>query len=255
METVGLRQSQNLDKSEQLLETVEELLSKVEKEAKKLKTGLETVKEDKKQSLKREQMLLEEKNKILSELERSKEEEEKSQIALQILASAPHQASSEASELKEKLLSLGGQDYETHVEDLKLVIKSTNEKTLYKVEQTKKQLESSMVDRGMREAGLVNHMKKFAEEVSSMVKEMNRLDVEDEVIYLQETLREARAESLKLNAIMLDKETEFQSVIHENDLLRVKQDDFLNNIKELEEALAKKHTKEDDGELSELTRL
>ncbi|KAF8080218.1 hypothetical protein N665_0183s0001 [Sinapis alba] len=160
----------NLEKSEQLLETAEELLSKVEKEAKKLKTGPETIKEDKKQSLKREQMLLEEKNKILTELERSKEEEEKCQIALQSLASALHQASSEASELKEKLLSLGGQDYETHVEDLKLVIKSTNEKTLYEVEQTKKQLESSLVDWEMREAGLVNHMKKFAEEVSSMGK-------------------------------------------------------------------------------------
>ncbi|RID53134.1 hypothetical protein BRARA_G00554 [Brassica rapa] len=201
-----------MKKSEQLLETAEELLSKVEKEAKKLKTELETVKEEKKHSLKREQMLSEEKNKILSELERSKEEEEKSEIAMQSLASALHQ---EASKLKETLLSLGCQDYETHIEDLKLVIKSTNlkyEKTLHEVEITKKQFESSMVDWEMREAGLVNHVKKFDEEVSSMGKEMNRLgnlvkrameeaaaalkkesemkddlkDVEDEVIYLQE---------------------------------------------------------------------
>ncbi|KAG5378443.1 hypothetical protein IGI04_026285 [Brassica rapa subsp. trilocularis] len=165
----------DLEKSEQLLETAEELLSKVEKEAKKLKTELETVKEEKKHSLKREQMLSEEKNKILSELERSKEEEEKSEIAMQSLASALHQ---EASKLKETLLSLGCQDYETHIEDLKLVIKSTNlkyEKTLHEVEITKKQFESSMVDWEMREAGLVNHVKKFDEEVSSMGKEMNRL--------------------------------------------------------------------------------
>lgn len=60
------------------------------------------------------------------------------------------------------MLSLGGQEYETHVEDLKLVIKSRNEKykkTLHEVKQTKKQFESSMVDWEMREAGLVNHVK------------------------------------------------------------------------------------------------
>lgn len=79
---------------------------------------------------------------------------------MQSLALAFHQAWSEASELKEKLLSLGGQEYETHAEDLKLVIKSTNEKykkTLREVKQTKKQFESAMVDWEMREAGLVNH--------------------------------------------------------------------------------------------------
>ncbi|CDY65443.1 BnaCnng47200D [Brassica napus] len=89
------------------------LMAKVEKEEIKLKTELETVKD--------------EKGKTLSELERSKEEEEKSETAMQSLASALHQASSERV-LKKRLLSLGGQDYETHVEDRKLVIKSTNEK-------------------------------------------------------------------------------------------------------------------------------
>ncbi|WZZ43526.1 hypothetical protein YC2023_039785 [Brassica napus] len=113
MAKVGLKQSQVLEKPEHLLETAEELLSKVEKEEIKLKTELETVKD--------------EKGKTLSELERSKEEEEKSETAMQSLASALHQASSERV-LKKRLLSLGGQDYETHVEDRKLVIKSTNEK-------------------------------------------------------------------------------------------------------------------------------
>ncbi|CAN6812673.1 unnamed protein product [Brassica oleracea] len=113
MAKVGLKQSQVLEKPEHLLETAEELLSKVEKEEIKLKTELETVKD--------------EKSKTLSELERSKEEEEKSETAMQSLASALHQASSERV-LKKRLLSLGGQDYETHVEDRKLVIKSTNEK-------------------------------------------------------------------------------------------------------------------------------
>ncbi|XP_018434688.1 WEB family protein At3g02930, chloroplastic isoform X2 [Raphanus sativus] len=224
MATVGSRQCQDLGKSQQLLETAEELLSKAEKEARKLKAELETVKEEKRQ------------------------------------------ASSESLVLREKLLSLGGKDYETQLEHYKKMLDEARHEIdvlVSEVEQTK-----------MRETGLVNHVKKCDEEVSSMGKEMNRLgnlvkktkeeadgalrkesqmrddlkEVEDEVSYLQETLREARAESLKLNAKMLDKETEFQSVLHENDLLRVKQDDSMKKIKELEEALAKKDTEEDDGE-------
>lgn len=101
---------------------------------------------------------------------------------------------------------------------------------------------------------LGNLVKRTKEEADAALRKESEMrddlkDVEDEVIYFQETLREARAESLKRNAKMLDKETEFQSVIHENDL--AKQDDSLKKIKELEEALAKKHTEEDDGEFSE----
>ncbi|WZZ00410.1 hypothetical protein YC2023_072738 [Brassica napus] len=113
MATVGLKQSQVLKKSEHLLEPAEELLSKVEKEDIKLKTKLEIFKD--------------EKSKTLSELERSKEEEEKSEPDMQSLASVFHQASSERV-LKNRLLSLGGQNYKTREEDKKLVIKSTNEK-------------------------------------------------------------------------------------------------------------------------------
>ncbi|XP_010485626.1 PREDICTED: WEB family protein At3g02930, chloroplastic isoform X1 [Camelina sativa] len=301
LEMTVARQKVDLEKSEQGLVIAEEKLSKIMKEVEKLKNELETLNEEKNQALKKEQdatssvqMLLEEKNKILSELESSKEEEEKSKKAKRSLASALHEVSSESRELKEKLLSQGDQDYETQIEDLKLVIKATNKKyenmldearheidvLVNAVEQTKKQFESAMVDWEMREAGLVNHVKEFDEEVSSMGKEMNRLgnlvkrtkeeadaawekesqirdslkEVEDEVIYLQETLREAKAETLKLKGKMLDKETEIQSIVHENDELRVKHDDSLKKIKELskllEEALAKKYT-EENGELSE----
>ncbi|KAF8049182.1 hypothetical protein N665_2279s0004 [Sinapis alba] len=292
LETVVARRKEDLEESEERLSVAEEELSKAEKEKIRLKKELETVKEEKNEALKKEQDATSSVQTLLSELERSKEEEEKSKKAMESLASALHEVSSEARELKEKLLS---HDEETQVEDLKLVIKATSDKyekmleearheidvLVNAVEQTKKEFESSVVDWEMREAGLVNHVKKFDEEVSSMSKEMNRLgnlvkrtkeeaeaawkkesemrdglkEVEDEVIYLQETLREARAESFKLNEKMLDKETEFQSVVHENDLLRVKQDDSLKKISELtmllEEAMAKKHMEEDKGELSE----
>ncbi|CAA7038522.1 unnamed protein product [Microthlaspi erraticum] len=305
METTIARQKEDLEESEHQLGTAEGELSMVEREAEKLKKELETVKEEKNQISKKEkdaassvERLLEENSKILLELERSKEEEEKSKKAMESLASALHEVSSEAREMKEKLAShQGDEDYETQVEDLRSVITATNEKyesmldeakheidvLVSAVEQTKKQFESSMADWEMREAGLVSHVKKFDEEVSSMGKEMNRLgnlvkrakeeadaawkkeaemrdslkEVEDEVISLQETLREARSESLKLNEKMLDKESEFQSIVHENDELRVKQDGYVKKIKELsellEEAMDKKHG-EENGELSESER-
>ncbi|CAN6889103.1 unnamed protein product, partial [Brassica oleracea] len=278
LETVVARKKEDLEESEERLSVAEEELSKAEKVAVRLKNELETAKEEKSQALKKErdatssvQVLLEEKNKLLSELESSKEEEEKSKKAMESLASALHEVSCEARELR----------------DLKLVMKATSEKyekmleearqeidvLVSAVEQTKKEFESSVVDWETREAGLVSHVKKFDEEVSSMGKEMVRLgnlvkrtkeeadaawkkesemrdglkEVEDEVVYLQETLREERAERLKLNEKMLDKETEFQSVVRENDLLRVKQEGSLKRIDELEEALAKK----DKGEVSE----
>ncbi|KAG2273409.1 hypothetical protein Bca4012_075216 [Brassica carinata] len=279
LETVVARKKEDLEESEERLSVAEEELSKAEKVAVRLKNELETAKEEKSQALKKErdaaassvQVLLEEKNKLLSEVERSREEEEKSKKAMESLASALHEVSCEARELR----------------DLKLVMKATSEKyenmleearqeidvLVNAVEQTKKEFESSVVDWETREAGLVSHVKKFDEEVSSMGKEMIRLgnlvkrtkeeadaawkkesemrdglkEVEDEVVYLQETLREERAERLKLNEKMLDKETEFQSVVRENDLLRVKQEGSLKRIDELEEALAKK----DRGEVSE----
>lgn len=266
LETVVARKEEALEECEERLSVAEVELSKAERE-------LETVKEE---VLKKERDAMEERSKLLSELGRWKEEEEKSKKAMESLASALHEVSSEARELKES---------ERQVEDLKLVMRETSDKyekmleearheidvLVNAVEQTKRELESSVVDWEMREAGLVSHVKRFDEEVSSMSKEMNRLgglvkrtkeeadaawkkeaemrdglkEVEDEVIYLQETLREARAESFKLNEKMLDKETEFQSVVHENDVLRVKQDESLKKIDELtrllEEALAEKH--------------
>ncbi|KAH0888281.1 LOW QUALITY PROTEIN: hypothetical protein HID58_050710 [Brassica napus] len=241
---------------------LKEKISVAEEElSKKDENEIETVKEEKNQALKKEQdatcsvqMLLEDSN----------EEEEKSNKSMEeSLASALHE--SEARKLKEKLLSQGDEeeeDYETQVEDLKLAIKATSYKYEKMLEDARheidvlliymcgganqvRELESSVE---MREAGLVNHVKKFDEEVSSM--KMNRLGN-----LVKRTKEEADAawkkesemrDGFKLIEKMLDKETEFQSLVHENDFLRVKQDHLL------EEALAKKDTEgKDRGELSE----
>ncbi|CAH8271319.1 unnamed protein product [Arabidopsis lyrata] len=303
LETTIAKQKEDLEESEKRLGSAEEELSKIEKEVENLKSELETVKEEKNRALKKEQdatlrvqRLSEEKSKLLSDLESSKEEEEKSKKAMESLASALHEVSSEGRELKEKLLSQGDHEYESQIEDLKLVIKATNEKyenmldearheidvLVSAVEQTKKHFESSKTDWEMKEANLVNYVKKMEEDVASMGKEMNRLDnllkrteeeadaawkkeaqtkdslkeVEEEVVYLQETLGEAKAESMKLKENLLDKETEFQNVIHENEDLRAKEDVSLKKIEELskllEEAIsAKKQPEEENGELSE----
>ncbi|CAH8362181.1 unnamed protein product [Eruca vesicaria subsp. sativa] len=298
------KQKEDLEESEQRLSNTEAELSKIEEEVESLKNELETAEEEKNRALDKEQdaslnvqRLLEQRKKLLADLESSKEEEEKSKKAMESLASALHEVSSEGRELKERLLSQGDHEYETQIEDLKLVIKATNEKyenmleearheidvLVSAVEQTKKHFESSKKDWEMKEANLVSYVKKMEEEVASKGKEMNRLDnllkrtkeeadaawkkeaqtkdslkeVEEEMIYLQESLGEAKAESMKLKENLLDKETEFQSVVHENEDLKAKEDASLKKIEELSKLLEeatlakKKEEEEEEVELSE----
>ena len=278
------------------LEESEEELSKTKNEVERLKKELETVVEEKNRALDKEQdaslnvqRLLEQKKKLLADLESSKEEEEKSKKAMETLASALHEVSSEGRELKEKLLSQGGgdQEYEAQIEDLKLVIKATSEKyetmldesrheidvLVSAVEQTKKHFESSKTEWEMKEAKLVDHVRKMEEEVASM----SRLDgllkrteeeadaawkkeaetkeslkeVEDEVVYLQECLGEAKAESMKLKESLLEKDSEFESVVHENEELRVKEGVALRKIEELSKLLEEARLRKEEVEVSE----
>ncbi|KAL0672858.1 hypothetical protein Bca4012_000839 [Brassica carinata] len=289
LETTVARQKEDLKESE-------EQLSKTEKELESLKNELETVVEEKNRALDKEQdassnvqRLLEQKKKLLADFETSKEEEEKSKKAMETLASALHEVSSEGRELKEKLLSQGGgdQEYEAQIEDLKLVIKATSEKyetmldesrheidvLVSAVEQTKKHFESSKTEWEMKEAKLVDHVRKMEEEVASM----SRLDgllkrteeeadaawkkeaetkeslkeVEDEVVYLQECLGEAKAESMKLKESLLEKDSEFESVVHENEELRVKEGVALRKIEELSKLLEEARLRKEEVEVSE----
>ncbi|KAF2576796.1 hypothetical protein F2Q68_00000567, partial [Brassica cretica] len=289
LETTVARQKEDLKESE-------EQLSMTEKEVDKLKNELETVVEEKNRALDKEQdaslnvqRLLEQKKKLLADFETSKEEEEKSKKAMETLASALHEVSSEGRELKEKLLSQGGgdQEYEAQIEDLKLVIKATSEKyetmldesrheidvLVSAVEQTKKHFESSKTEWEMKEAKLVDHVRKMEEEVASM----SRLDgllkrteeeadaawkkeaetkeslkeVEDEIVYLQECLGEAKAESMKLKESLLEKDSEFESVVHENEELRVKEGVALRKIEELSKLLEEARLRKEEVEVSE----
>ncbi|PON77565.1 WEB family [Parasponia andersonii] len=299
--TIG-RQKGDLDESERRLVFAKEETSEMAKTVESLKAELETVKEMKTQALNNEklaacsvQTLLEEKNKLINELENSRSEEEKSKKAMESLASALHEVSAEAREAKEKLLSNQAEhdSYEFQIEDLKLVLKATNEKyeTLLDdakheidhltsaIEHSKTEFRSSKFEWEEKELHLVNCLKKSEEGTSSMEKEVNRLinllkqaeeeactmkdeeaqlkdglkEVESEVIYLQEALSEAKAESLKLKESVLDKENELQSVIQENEELRAKEAASLKRVEELSKLLEEATAKKQSEENGEVT--
>lgn len=301
MEMTMGRQKVEVEESERRLVLAENETSEMAKTIETLKSEIETLKEEKALAMSNEKLaassvqdLLEEKNKLIDDLEKSRDEEEKSKKAMESLASALHEVSAEAREAKEKLLSVQTEheSYEAEIENLKLVLKSENDKyetmlddanheiDILKNEnqQFKNEFEISKSEWEQKELHLTGIIKKSEEEKSQMEKEISRLvnllketeedvcaskeeeaqlkdslkEVEAEVIYLQETLGQSKAESMKLKEGLLDKETEFQSVIQENEELRAREADSLRKVeeltKQLEEAMSRKQT-EENGEL------
>ncbi|XP_027354967.1 WEB family protein At5g16730, chloroplastic-like isoform X2 [Abrus precatorius] len=307
-EKVGLlemkirRQRTDLEDSErQLLMAKEESLEN-SKKVESLKSELETVREEKVQALNNEKLaassvqdLLEEKNKLINELENSRDEEEKSKKAMESLASALHEVSAEAREAKENLLNIQAdrESYDTQIEDLKLVLKATNEKyesmlddarheidvLVCSIENSKNVFENSKADWEQRELHLVNCLKKNEEENVSLEKEIKRLvyllketeeeananreeeaqlkenlkEVEAEAIQLQEALKEVTAENMKLKESLLDKENELQNMFQENDELRAREADSFKKVEELSKLLEEATTRNHTEENGDLT--
>ncbi|KAH1119001.1 hypothetical protein GYH30_047685 [Glycine max] len=136
---------------------------------------------------------------------------------MESLASALHEVSAEATETKENLLHIQpeSESYDAQIEDLKLVLKATNEKY------------NSMLDEAeweQREVQLVSCIKKNEEEKESLEKEIKILlyllketeeeqnakreekaqlkekmkEVEAKAIQLQEALKETTTDNMKL---------------------------------------------------------
>ena len=299
--TVG-RQKGDLEDSEHCLLVAKEESLEMSKTVESLESELETVKEEKAQVLNNEklaassvQTLLEEKNKLINELENCRDEEEKSKKAMESLASALHEVSAEARDAKEKLLANQAehQSYETQIEDLKLVVKATNEKyesmlndaqheidaLTFSIENSKKDMENSKAEWEQRELHLVSCLKQTEEENSSLGKEINRLirllketeeeasakgeeevqlkenlkEVEAEVIHLQEALKEAKAESMKLKESLLDKENEFQNIFQENEELRSRESESIKKVEELSKLLEEATTRNQTEENGDLS--
>ncbi|CAN4085533.1 unnamed protein product [Withania somnifera] len=306
-EKVGLlemstaRQKGDLEESERRAHVVREEASEMAKKVESLIAELETVKEEKTQAIEQEklaaesvQSLLEEKNKLINELESSREEEEKSKKAMESLASALHEVSSEAREAKERFLSSQAEQehYETQIEDLKLVLKATNEKYESLLDEAKEKIddltisaEQSKNDHQIlkaewenKELHLMNCVKKAEEEYSSMEKEINRLvnllkeaeldasfkeeavqlknslkEAESEVTYLKEVLGEAKGESMKLKESLMDKENEVQNILQENEELRNREAESLKKVEDLSKSIEEALGKKESGENGELS--
>ncbi|CAA2968047.1 WEB family At3g02930, chloroplastic-like [Olea europaea subsp. europaea] len=290
-EKVGLleisigRQNGDLEESEFRLQLAKEEASEMAKKVESLTSELETVKEEKTRAINNEklaadslQYLLEEKERLINELGNSRDEEEKGKKAMESLTSALHEVSSEAREAKEKLLSIEVEcgNYENQIEDLKLVVKATEEKyetmlngakqeidvLINSVEQSKHEYQNMNAEWEQKEIHLINCVKKSEEDSSSKEKEISRLvdlikvaedaasatrvedhlknslkDAEMEVIYLKEVLGEAKAESMRLKESLMDKENEWQNILQENEELRTREAASLKKVDELSKLL------------------
>ncbi|RDY10632.1 WEB family protein, chloroplastic, partial [Mucuna pruriens] len=299
--TIGSQRG-DLEESEHHLLVAKEENVELSKKVESLESELETVKEEKAQALNNEQLaassvqtLLEEKDKLINELDICRGEEEKTKMAMESLTSALHEVSAEARDAKEKLLANNAEheNYETQIEDLKLVLNATNEKyesmlndarheidvLTCSVENSKNDIENSKEEWEQREHHLVNCLKLTEEENSSLGKEINRLihllketeeeasakseeeaqlkenlkEVEAEVIHLQEELKEAKAESMKLKESLLDKENEFQNVFQENEELRSRESTSIKKVEELSKLLEEVTTRNQSEENGDLT--
>ncbi|KAK8628016.1 hypothetical protein V6N13_063728 [Hibiscus sabdariffa] len=299
--TIG-RQRGDIEESEHGINMAKDETAEVAKLVDSLKSEIETVREEKRQALDNEklaassvQTLLEEKNKLINELESSRDEEEKSKKATESLASALHEVSSEAREAKEKLLSSEKEqeNYDAQLEDIRLVLKATNDKyetilddakneidlLITTVEQSKNESENAKAMWEQKEVHLADCVRKSEEENSSLEKEINRLvnllkeseeeasaskeeeaqlkeslkEVESEVIYLQETLKKVKTEGRKLKESLLDNENELQRAVQENEELRGREAASLKKVEELSKLLEEATIKKQSEENGELT--
>ncbi|CAN1217761.1 WEB family protein At5g16730, chloroplastic [Linum perenne] len=292
----------DLEESESRVSQAQKEALEVVKEAESLKSELETVKEEKMQALRNEKLsassvegLIQEKNKLISQVEDYKEEEEKSKRAMESLASALHEVSAEAREAKEKLFSSGTdcENYKTQIEDLRLVLKASNERyesmiddakheidvLKNSIEESDNEFQKSKSEWEIKEQNLLDCVKKSQEENAALEKEIDRLvnvikhteeeacaareeeallknslkEVEAEAVSLQEALGEAKAESMKLKESLLDKENELQSILQENEELCSKEVVSLKRIEELSKLLEEAQSKKQSEVNGELT--
>lgn len=184
--------------------------------------------------------------------------------------------------------------YVAEIEDLRLDLKAGDEKYEMMldgakheidsltdlIEQSKHEYQNSKAAWDEKELHLMNCVKQLEDENSALEKELSQLEnllkeaqgdahsteeeraqlkndlkeAESEVVYLQEVLGEAKAESMKLKESLIDKESELHSVVTENEELRTREAASLKQIDELSKLLEEaSHQKqaEENGEISD----
>ncbi|MBA0662521.1 hypothetical protein Goklo_006626 [Gossypium klotzschianum] len=246
MEMTTSNQRGELEEIEHWNNMAKEEPTQVIKLAESLKSNLETVKEEMSGALNKEklatstvQTLPEEKTKLMKEMKNYRDKMEKSKKAMESLASALHQFSAKVREAKEKhsWSEKEHQSYKTKLEDLRSVLKATNDKyeTCLVMPKPRLIFLQALLNRPRmntripklsgNEKKLVNLMKQSEEEASAS---------KEEVGQLKESLKEA----------------EFEGVVRENEELRAREAASLRKVEELakllEEATVKRKTKDCD---------
>ncbi|XP_073002513.1 uncharacterized protein [Typha latifolia] len=126
----------DLDESSQRFDAVQQEVFELETTIEVVRNKLQTSEEEKLEALSNEKIasskiesLSEERSKLLSELETTKDEEEKAKKAMEDLAAALHEASSEAREAQERFLAKETEEEHARAQigDLKLALKNTQE--------------------------------------------------------------------------------------------------------------------------------
>lgn len=185
-------------------------------------------------------------------------------------------------------------EYVAEIEDLRLDLKASDEKYAMMldgakheidsltdlIEQSKHEYQNSKAAWDEKELHLTNCVKQSEDENSALEKEISQLEnflkeaqgearsteeeraqlknavkeAESEVIYLQEVLGEAKAESMRLKESLMDKESELHGAVMENEELRTREAASHKKIEELskllEEAMHQKHV-EENGDISD----
>ncbi|KAI8007581.1 putative WEB family protein [Camellia lanceoleosa] len=155
------RQRGDLEESERRLDMAKEEVAEMAKKVESLKSELETVKEDKTRALNNEKLV---DDNLINELENSRDEDEKGKKAMESLAAALHEVSSEVRESKEKL------KYKTMLDDAKYEI----DVLINSIEQSKNEYQSFKAGWEQKELHLMNCIKQSEDENSSMEKEISR---------------------------------------------------------------------------------
>ncbi|XP_039059213.1 WEB family protein At3g02930, chloroplastic-like isoform X3 [Hibiscus syriacus] len=265
LETVKEEKNRALDNENLAVSRVQTLLE----EKNKLINELENSKDEEEKSKKAMESLASALHEVSAEAREAKEK----------LLSCKTDNEKYETQLEELRLFLKATDekYKTMLDDAKNEIDLLTNT----IEQSKNEYQNSITEWEQKELHLVDCVKKSDEENSSLQKEISRLvdllkqseeeaseskeeearlkdslkEVESKVIYLQEALEEeVKTESMKLKESLLDKETELQSVIQENNELRAREVASLKKVEELskllEEAIIKKPS-EENGELTD----
>ncbi|KAM7277609.1 hypothetical protein ACFE04_004743 [Oxalis oulophora] len=223
------RQKVDLEESNHILNSTKKESVELAKNVDSLKTELETVKEERIQALNNEKLavsevqnLLEEKNKLINELDISKEEDEKSKKAMESLASALHEISSEAREAKEKLLlfQTEHESYKNEVEDLKMVLKTANEKHENMLDGSKHEIDKLTESLKQCEIDLMNKKSESEQKELNFVKCVQETEEEnailrkevDQVVNLLKQANDetsvAKTEEARLNESLKETEAE-----------------------------------------------